>query len=387
MSMLIQNGTVLTNSRRSRLDVRIDGGIISELAPSLPPKRGETVIDAAQLYVVPGFLDIHTHGGANVDVNHASEDDLEKISMFFASHGVAGWQCSILTDTEEQTLWCIEQVKKYVNTGHPGARLLGIHLEGPFLSRDYRGSMPEHLLRTELDVELVRRYQEAAGGLIHYMTVSPEVAGTTEAVPKIRAMGIHLSIGHSGADYDTSWSAIRAGVEAATHTMNAMLLLHQHRPAITGAVLESDVYCEVICDGVHLHPGTVRLILKTKGLDKVVAITDSIMAAGLPDGQYKLGVNDVTVTNGDAKITGSDIRAGSTLTMDRALQNLVRFTGREPETVLPLLTENPAKLLGLASQGSVAVGMRGDLALLTHELTVDQTIVSGQCQYSRSAWA
>ena len=387
MSTLIQNGTVLTNSRRSRLDVRLDGGVISELAPSLPPKRGETVIDAAQLYVVPGFLDIHTHGGANVDVNHASEADLEKISVFFASHGVTGWQCSILTDTEEQTLWCIEQVKKYVHADHPGARLLGIHLEGPFLSRDYRGSMPEHLLRTELDVELVRRYQEAAGGLIHYMTVSPEVAGTTEAVPKIRAMGIHLSIGHSGADYDTSWSAIRAGVEAATHTMNAMLLLHQHRPAITGAVLESDVYCEVICDGVHLHPGTVRLILKTKGLDKVVAITDSIMAAGLPDGQYKLGVNDVTVTNGDAKITGSDIRAGSTLTMDRALQNLVRFTCREPEAVLPLLTENPAKLLGLASQGSVAVGMRGDLALLTHELTVDQTIVSGQCQYSRSARA
>ncbi len=383
MNMLIQNGTILTNSSRSRLDIRIDGGVISELAPSLSPRQGEAVIDAAGLYAAPGFLDIHTHGGANVDVNHASEEDLEKISVFFASHGVTGWQCSILTDTEEQTLWCIGQVRKYMDAGHRGARLLGIHLEGPFLSRDYRGSMPEHLLRTELDVELIRRYQQAAGGLIRYITLSPEIAGTPGAIPAIRAMGIHTAIGHSGADYDTAWAAIRAGAEAATHTMNAMLLLHQHRPAITGAVLESDVFCEAICDGVHLHPGTVRLILKTKGLDRVVAITDSIMAAGLPDGQYKLGVNDVTVTNGDAKITGTDIRAGSTLTMDRALRNLVRFTGREPEAVLPLLTENPAKLLGLASQGSIAVGMRGDIVLLTQELIVDQTIVGGQCQYSR----
>jgi N-acetylglucosamine-6-phosphate deacetylase len=190
-----------------------------------------------------------------------------------------------------------------------------------------------------------------------------------------------VSIGHSGADYDTAWAAIRAGAEAATHTMNAMLLLHQHRPAITGAVLESDVYCETICDGIHLHPGTVRLILKTKGLDRVVAITDSIMAAGLPDGRYQLGVNDVTVEGGDAKITGTDIRAGSTLTMDRALRNLVKFTGEAPETVLPLLTKNPAKLLGFDKMGEVAAGMAGDLVLLREDLTVAQTLVGGESQF------
>ena len=193
-----------------------------------------------------------------------------------------------------------------------------------------------------------------------------------------------MSIGHSGADYDTAWAAIRAGAEAATHTMNAMLLLHQHRPAITGAVLESDVYCETICDGIHLHPGTVRLILKTKGLDRVVAITDSIMAAGLPDGRYQLGVNDVTVEGGDAKITGTDIRAGSTLTMDRALRNLVKFTGEAPETVLPLLTQNPARLLGFDKMGEVAAGMAGDLVLLREDLTVAQTFVGGASQFKDS---
>lgn len=381
MSVLIQNGTVLTGSTRGRMDVRIDRGIISQVAPSLRAGEGDCVIDAAGLYVAPGFVDIHTHGGANVDVNHAAEADLETIAVFFASHGVTGWQCSILTDTREQTLHCIRQARSYAAAGHPGARLLGIHLEGPFLSRDYRGSMPEHLLHTEFDLELVRSYQEAAGGLIRYITVSPEIAGVPEAIPALQELGIRVSIGHSGADYDTAWAAIRAGAESATHTMNAMLLLHQHRPAITGAVLESDVYCETICDGIHLHPGTVRLILKTKGLDRVVAITDSIMAAGLPDGRYQLGVNDVTVEGGDAKITGTDIRAGSTLTMDRALRNLVKFTGEAPETVLPLLTQNPARLLGFDRMGEVAAGMAGDLVLLREDLTVAQTLVGGASQF------
>lgn len=381
MSVLIQNGIVLTGSTRGRMDVRIDQGIIAQVSPSLRAGEGDCVIDAAGLYVAPGFVDIHTHGGANVDVNHAAEADLETVAVFFASHGVTGWQCSILTDTREQTLHCIRQARSYAAAGHPGARLLGIHLEGPFLSRDYRGSMPEHLLHTEFDLELVRSYQEAAGGLIRYITVSPEIAGAPEAIPALRELGIRVSIGHSGADYDTAWAAIRAGAEAATHTMNAMLLLHQHRPAITGAVLESDVYCETICDGIHLHPGTVRLILKTKGLDRVVAITDSIMAAGLPDGRYQLGVNDVTVEGGDAKITGTDIRAGSTLTMDRALRNLVKFTGEAPETVLPLLTQNPARLLGFDKMGEVAVGMAGDLVLLREDLTVAQTLVGGASQF------
>lgn len=381
MSVLIQNGTVLTGSTRGRMDVRIDQGIISEVAPSLRAREGDCVIDAAGLYVAPGFVDIHTHGGANVDVNHAEEADLETIAVFFASHGVTGWQCSILTDTQEQTLHCIRQARSYAAAGHPGARLLGIHLEGPFLSRDYRGSMPEHLLHTEFDLELVRSYQEAAGGLIRYITVSPEIAGVPEAIPALRELGIRVSIGHSGADYDTAWAAIRAGAESATHTMNAMLLLHQHRPAITGAVLESDVYCETICDGIHLHPGTVRLILKTKGMERVVAITDSIMAAGLPDGPYKLGVNDVIVQDGDAKLPNGT-RAGSTLTLINALKNLVAFTSLPVEQLLPLLTRNPAQLLGLSEQkGAIAPGMDADLVLLGEDLTVDATIAGGKVVY------
>ena len=148
-----------------------------------------------------------------------------------------------------------------------------------------------------------------------------------------------------------------------------MLLLHQHRPAILGAVLESDVYCEAICDGRHLHPGIVRLLLKVKGLERVVAVTDSIMAAGLPDGRYHLGVNEVVVEEGDAKLASDGTRAGSTLTQDAALRGLLAWTGRPLEDLVPLLTENPARLIGVfGRKGSIADGKDADLVVLDEEI-------------------
>ncbi len=215
---------------------------------------------------------------------------------------------------------------------------------------------------------------------MRYVTVSPEVPGVVEMIEEVSGE-VTVAIGHSGADYEISRRAIAAGAKA-THTGNAMRLLHQHEPAIWGAVLEDDrVFCEVICDGRHLHPGTVRLILKTKGLERVVAITDSIMAAGLPDGPYKLGVNDVIVQDGDAKLPNGT-RAGSTLTLINALKNLVAFTGLPVEQLLPLLTRNPAQLLGLSEQkGAIAPGMDADLMLLGEDLTVDATIAGGKVVY------
>ena len=156
-----------------------------------------------------------------------------------------------------------------------------------------------------------------------------------------------------------------------------------HRPAISGASLESDqVYTEIISDGFHLHPGTVRLVLKTKGLDKVVAITDSIMAAGLPDGEYKLGVNDVVVKDGDAKLRNG-VRAGSTLTLDKALRNLIKFTGLGPETLWRILSLNQANMMGLSDRGSLEVGKRADMVVLSEDNEVMKTIVGGEIVFER----
>ena len=354
-----------------------DGKITKICSPSEEIPEGD-IFDVKGKAVVPGFIDVHTHGGQGADVNAATKEDFQKIGHFFAEQGTTTWLCSILTDTKEQTEKVIGEMLKHQEDHENCADLLGIHLEGPFLSVQFKGAMPESLLR-EADIELLKEYQKKAKGKIRYITVSPEVEGIPEAISQIRDMGITVAIGHSGADYETSMECIKNGATACTHTCNAMKLFHQHFPAIMGAVLESDkVYCEAICDGRHLHPGSVRMILKAKGYDKVVAVTDSIMASGLPDGEYKLGVNDVIVKDGDAKLPNG-VRAGSTLTTGTALKRLIEFTGESMEDVLPLLTMNPAKLIHAEEHiGSLEVGKDADILILDDDNNVETTFVKGK---------
>lgn len=378
MEQYIVNGKVFLDGSFQEKTIGVEGGCIRLLPKDGALEEGAKVYDAEGKKVVPGFLDIHTHGAVGVDVNAATAEELGKIGHFMATQGTTSWLCSVLTDTREQTLWCIDEFKKHKKLENDGADLLGIHLEGPFLAKEFKGAMPEHLLR-DADVELLKEYQEAAEGNIRYLTVSPEIEGIVDAIPAVRDLGIVVAIGHSGADYDTSMKAIENGAASCTHTFNAMKLLHQHFPAIMGAAMESDIYCEAICDGRHLHPGVVRLLIKTKGLDKVVAVTDSIMAAGLPDGNYKLGVNEVVVVDGDAKLASNGVRAGSTLTTGQALKNIMKFTGRPIEEVLQLLTVNPAKLIGVFDKkGSIVDGKDADLVILDEENNVTDTFVRGK---------
>lgn len=371
----IINGQVYIDHTFQKKTIYIQDGTINLLEADC--QTSGTVFDAAGRRIVPGFIDIHTHGAVGVDVNGASAEDLEKIGKFFAKNGTTSWLASILTDTEEQTSRAISQCIEYQASAGKGAQLLGIHLEGPFLASEFKGAMPEHLLKKG-SADLAASYQRQANGNIRYITVSPEVEGVLELIPRLRELGIVVAMGHSGADYDTAMAAIQAGTAACTHTFNAMAPLHQHRPAIIGAALESDVYCEMICDGLHLHPAIVRLLWKTKGPQRLVAITDSIMAAGLPDGNYHLGVNQVVVEKGDAKLASDGTRAGSTLTQDRALRNLLSFTGLPLEEILPVLTENPAKLIGVYDRkGSIEDGKDADLVVLDEQNQVADVFLQG----------
>lgn len=379
MSVRIINGRVYENGSFAEKELVLENGKILSDGTAAPNAE---IYDAKGCYVVPGFIDVHTHGAAGVDVNAADREGFKKIGHFFATQGTTSWLCSVLTDTREQTLKSIREAVKHQEVqaeGHENcADLLGIHLEGPFLAKEYKGAMPEHLLISP-DMKLLKEYQEAAKGNIRYITVSPEIEGVPEAVRAMTELGIKVAIGHSGADYETSWKCIREGASAATHTFNAMRLLHQHEPAIMGAVLESDVFCEMICDGRHLHPGSVRFILKIKGMDRVIAITDSIMAAGLPDGEYMLGVNEVVVEDGDAKLKYGGSRAGSTLTTGTALKNIIAFTGKRLEEVLPLLTRNPASMLGVYDRiGSLDAGKDADVVILDGSYSVVDTFVKGR---------
>ncbi|WP_088228234.1 N-acetylglucosamine-6-phosphate deacetylase [Desulfosporosinus sp. FKB] len=381
--LLIEKGNVLINGHFEKCDIGIINGKIVSLEKNSSDHKAFNRWNAAGKRIVPGFIDVHTHGGNGVDINNATTKDLLRLSRYFAAQGTTGWLASILTDTYERTVQCIEQVCRAKVEIKDGARILGIHLEGPFLSEAYKGAMNRRWLR-KADSSLFETYQKSAAGLINYITVSPEVEGAPELVKELSAKGVIVSIGHSGADYETALACIRNGARSATHTFNAMRLLDHHAPGICGAVLETDVYCEAICDGKHLHPGIIRLLLKTKGLNRIVAITDSIMAAGLPDGFYNLGVSSVQVSGGDAKLVSDGTRAGSTLTTSIALRNLMNYTGRKLEEVILLLTANPASMLNLEQhKGSIQIGKDADLVVLDELLRVEMTIVGGRVVYQR----
>lgn len=371
----MKNARVWREGRFAPGGVLCGGGKILAVGTAQPEDARE--YDCGGRRLAPGFLDIHTHGGDGVDIMAADAQGLRKIARFFAKNGTTCFLASVMTDTPEHTLRAIGTVTRAMEEGTGGAAIGGIHLEGPFLSPEYKGAMAEDLLRKG-DYPLFCEYQRAAGGRVRYITVAPEVEGVLEMIPKLAQDGVTVAMGHSGADYETAMEAVKRGVRASTHTMNAMAPFHQHRPGILGAALESDIVCEAICDGRHLHPAAVRLILKTKGYDRVAAVTDSIMAAGLPDGRYRLGVQDVTVRGGDATLTETGVRAGSTLTTGQALKNLVSFTGKPAEAVLPLLTETPAKLVGLYDRkGSVDEGKDADLVLLGEDLGIEETVIGG----------
>ncbi len=379
--MFIKGAKVCRNGVLRFENIIIKQGKFAEIGAELSNDNALPELSADGCFAVSGFFDIHTHGSIGVDVNAADEEGLNKISRFFASQGTTRWLASVLTDTPQQTLHCIDTIRRAMKNGTDGAQLMGIHLEGPFLSPEYKGAMPKHLLKSG-DSALLERYLDAADGAVLYITIAPEIQNADAMLNILNRSGVRAAVGHSGASYEQTMHFIENGACAVTHTFNGMALFHQHRPGLMGAALESDIKCEAICDGRHLHPGTVRMLLKCKGADKVMAVTDSIMAAGLPDGSYKLGVNDIVVQDGDAMLADGSSRAGSTLTMVQALKNIMGFTGLNLESVMPVMGENQAKMLGLDdSLGEIKIGSCADLVLLNEHLDVIYTLVNGKAFY------
>lgn len=384
-SLFIHNAKVYKNDSFVSANILIEAGKLKKIGCDLENVDNAKVIDAKSNYVIPGFFDVHTHGAAGIDVNSATADELSVISEFFAAKGCTRWLASILTDSEDKTTWSIKQIVKCMKENRNGAKIHGIHLEGPFLSSEFKGAMPEHLLQKG-NVELLRKYQKIADNNIRYLTVSPEVDGVMQVIDYAKSQGIVVAVGHSGAGYDTAIEGIKRGITACTHTFNGMRLFHQHEPSVMGAVLESEnVYCEAICDYFHLHPGAVRLLVKTKGHDKVLAITDSISAAGLPDGEYMLGVNEVVVNNGDARLKYGGTRAGSTLTMNQALINLMKMTNLPLIKVVRMFAVNQAKMLNIYDEyGSIDVGKCADITIIDNNYDIHKTIVEGKIVYEKA---
>ncbi len=377
---VIQGAAVVLPEGIQRCDIGLRGGVIDRIGEAL--SGYDTAIDASGCTVIPGMLDIHTHGAVRVDANTATEEDFIKLSAFYASEGVTGFLPTLVCDTEQNILAAIRRIVKARDRVR-GARILGCHLEGPFLADDYRGSMPRKFL-VRGDAALVARFLSAAEDLCLRMTVSPEAEGVESLMHYIVSQGMRIGLGHSGASYEQTVSCLHLGADSFVHTMNAMAPMDRHEPGIIGAALESDAYAEIICDGLHLHPAIVRLMLKAKGIDKLVAISDSMMATGLGDGVFTLGKNKVVVRDGDAKLAHSSARAGSTLTLRKALINFMNFTGLQIDKAILPLTQNPAKLMGLDKQkGRVAVGLDADLTVLDEHMNVRYCFAGQELIYRR----
>ncbi len=380
LSLLLKNAYYYSGGQFQVADILCKDGVIKEIGEHICASDA-LVLDAKDMYVCPGFIDIHLHGAANIDVNASNENDLKELSVFLASQGVTSWLASIITDTKEKTLECIEAIRNCTKSSIKGAQLLGSHLEGPFLAHDYKGTMPASLLK-DGDVELLKEYIQASSNTLKYITVAPELTGIVSIIRDFKDCVI-FALGHSGASYETSMKAFESGARCVTHTFNAMKLFHQHEPSLMGAALENDCWCEVICDGRHLHPGAVKMLVKCKGWEKLIAVSDSTMATGLPDGRYTLGINDIEVVDGDAKLVETGVRAGSTLTTMQALKNIMKYTNASLCEILPVFTENPAKALFLRNKGRIELGYDADFTILNNDFGLQYTIVCGCNVYSK----
>lgn len=361
--------------------VVVENGRIASLTPrdAISVPRGARELDFPGMILAPGLIDIHVHGGAGHDVMETDASALAAIEGHMARHGVTGYLATTVTAPQEKILRALEHLGKTI-TGHNGgsrARPLGIHLEGPFISHAKRGVHPRENL-VPPSPGLLDQFWNASGGTLRMMTVAPELPGAVETIGHARKLGMICSLGHSNATFAEANAGIAAGASHATHTFNAMRALDHREPGILGSVLTDDrLTADIIVDGVHLHPSIVSLFLHAKGHERAVLITDAISAAGMPDGRYRLGAFMVDVKDGRCDLNGA--LAGSVLTLDRAIRNVMSFAGWTLPRSVALATLNPARVLGIADQcGVLAPGRSADLVVVTPAGEVVTTIIGGK---------
>jgi N-acetylglucosamine-6-phosphate deacetylase len=339
---------------------------------------GTRVLDFPGATLAPAFFDVHIHGAAGHDVMEGTPEALKTIGKFLASRGTAAFLATTVSAPLDVTLRSLEGLARLMERppAEGEAKPIGIHLEGPFLSHAKRGAHPSNRLLAP-DIGVFDRLFEAAEGHVRLMTLAPELPGAAELAAHATSRGVRVSVGHSDATAEETRKAIAAGATSATHTYNAMRALDHREPGILGTVLTTDeLYAELICDGIHNTREMVRLWWRAKGPNRAILVTDAMSATGMPEGEYQLGNFAVQVAHGRAMIDG--VLAGSVLTLDRALENFLKFTGATLEQGLGLLTANPAAMTGLSEEaGALAVGGPADFVAVDATGKLVGSVVGG----------
>ena len=338
---------------------------------------GIATLDGEGLYLAPGFIDLHIHGCAGYDTMDNNPQALVQIAETLVRTGVTAFLPTTMTMDLSEIASVLDRIRQQMS-GSTGAEILGCHLEGPFLSEIYAGAQdPKYFIKP--DFEIVRPYLD----VIRIITLAPELANSIEFIKECRKHNVVISIGHSNASLHESSEAIAAGASRITHTFNAMSVLHHRNPGVVAAAMLHDVTCELIADNIHVHPQIQQLLLKTKGIDGIVLVTDAMQACLLTEGSYDLGGQPVKVSGGEARLKNGRL-AGSVLTMNTALRNFIKNTGVALWEAIRLSSLNPADELGLTNKGSIEVGKDADLVLFDPDFNIGMTLIAGQIAYRRS---
>ncbi|WP_067931725.1 N-acetylglucosamine-6-phosphate deacetylase [Alicyclobacillus kakegawensis] len=365
--------------------VWVHNGVIRELGSGPAPLAAPSPFaDPRAAWLVPGFVDMHVHGGDGADVMDGKPESVERIGRFHASHGTTAWLPTTLTASADRLLQALDAVHEVRQRRWQGPTILGVHLEGPFIAPSRRGAQnPEHIV--DPSVPLAESLLARVPGLVRSMTLAPERPGARELIEWVCRQGVLASMGHTDCDSDTARAAIQQGVRQATHLFNGMRGLHHRQGGpVAQALLDERVVCELIADGQHVDWDVLRLVVKVKGADGVALITDAMAAAGRPDGEYELGGLPVSVHDGRACLAGSDQLAGSTLTMDQAVRNMAVKVGVGLLDAVRMASTTPARQLGLSHRkGDIRPGMDADLVLLDESLSVLATWVGGERIFQR----
>jgi len=382
-TLLLHAGRAVTPAAEiSDAGILIHDGTIEAVGPrqALRLPAGAEEIREPEAIAIPGFVDVHIHGAGGSDVMEGTRQAIGTVARTIAEHGTTSFLATTVTASAEDTSRSIEGISHYIEHQHEEdavrSEVLGIHFEGPFLSPTRRGVHPQEWLQLP-SVELLARFLKVARGTARLLTIAPELPGAPSCIEAAHTAGLVVAMGHTDANYEQTRAAIARGVRHAVHVYNAMRPFTHRDPGVIGAVLTSpEVTAELIADGVHVEDGAMRLLLQAKGVERVILVSDGTAATGMPDGKYKLGPLEVTVSGGICRNAEGKL-AGSTLTLDRALRNIVALGFSLPEAVR-MLTQNPALLLGLEfKKGTRRPGADADIVLLDSSLQIRRVWTRG----------
>jgi N-acetylglucosamine-6-phosphate deacetylase len=362
--------------------ILIREGVIEAIGPrqgmSLPTEARE--VDAKHLTAIPGFVDVHIHGAGGRDVMEGTSEAMSAVAGMLARHGTTSFVATTVTASPEDTCRSVEGIARYIAVQHetdePRAEVLGVHYEGPFINPARRGVHPTEWIQLP-SAEMMEKFFQAAAGNARILTIAPELLGAAPCIDAARKAGVVVAMGHTDATYEQARAGMARGARHAVHVYNAMRPFSHRDSGVIGAVLTSpEVTAELIADGVHVEEAAMRLLIQAKGAGGVVLVSDGVSATGMPDGKYMLGKFEVTVSGGVCRNAEGNL-AGSTLTLDRALRNVLGL-GASLQDAVRMLTTNPATLLGIEfKKGALRTGADADIVLLDESLHITNVWARG----------